>query len=93
MTLLQTLAAAAAMVVALGPQVQLFVQWAIGLWQDDHFVPPPKPLEEAIAPSYRDAIDNLATVRLRLRVTERLGDEQKKAVDALTLALVDGSDL
>ena len=90
---MQALAAIAAIVVAFWPQVQMFVQWAIGLWQDDPFVPPPKPLEEAIAPSYQDAIANLATVRLRLRATERLADEQKKAVDTLTLALVDGSDL
>lgn len=93
MTILQSLAAVAALGVAFAPQVQLFIQWAIGLWQDDSLVPPPKPLEEAIAPSYQDAIANLATVRLRLRATDRLGDEQKKAVDTLTLALVDGSDL
>lgn len=90
---MQALAAIAAIVVAFWPQVQMFIQWAIGLWQDDPFVPPPKPLEEAIAPSYQDAIANLATVRLRLRATDRFGEEQKKAVDALTLALVDGSDL
>ena len=92
MTILQSLAAVAALCVAFAPQLQLFVQWAIGLWQDDSIVPPPKPLEEAIAPSYRDAIANLATVRLRLLGTAKLGDEQKKAIDTLTLALVDGSD-
>lgn len=91
--IVQALAAVAAIVVAFWPQVQLFAQWAIGLWQDDQFVPPPKPLEEAIAPSYQHAIANLATVRLRLLATEKLGDAQKKAVDTLTLALVDGSDL
>jgi hypothetical protein len=89
----QALAVVAAVVVAFWPQVQLLVRWAIGLWQDDLLVPPPKPLEEAIAPSYQHAISTLATVRLRLRLTDRLGDEQKRAVDALTLALVDGSDL
>jgi hypothetical protein len=31
-------------------------------------------------------------VRLRLLGTAKLGDEQKKAIDTLTLALVDGSD-
>ncbi len=92
MTILQSLAAVAALCVAFAPQVQLFIQWAIGLWQDDSIVPPPKPLEEAIAPSYQDAIAHLATVRLRLLGTEKLGDEQKKAIDTLTLALVDGSD-
>lgn len=93
MTSVQVLASVAALAVVFGPQVQLAIQWAIGLWQDDSLVPPPKPLEEAIAPSYRDAISDLANVRLRLRTTDRLGDEQKKAVDTLTLALVDGSDL
>lgn len=93
MTAVQVLAAVAGLAVLFGPQVQLAIQWVIGLWQDDKTVPPPKPLEEAIAPSYRDAISDLANVRLRLRATDRLGDEQKKAVDTLTLALVDGSDL
>lgn len=42
--------------------------------------------------SYEDAIHNLAVVRSRLRDTGLLADEQKKAIDALTLALVAGSD-
>lgn len=86
------LAAAAAVVVLLWPKIQSVFGWATGLWQGVLDAPLPKPHEEAVAPSYQSAIANLATVRLRLRLTERLGDEQKKAVDALTLALVDGSD-
>lgn len=87
------LAAFAAVVVALWPQILSVSSWATGLWQGVLHAPLPKPHEEAVAPSYQSAIANLATVRLRLRLTERLGDEQKKAVDQLTLALVDGSDL
>lgn len=86
------LAAAAAVVVLLWPKIRSVFTWATGLWQGVLDAPLPKPHEEAVAPSYQSAIANLATVRLRLRLTERLGDEQKKAVDALTLALVDGSD-
>lgn len=60
----------------------------------DFFEPPApvKPLDEAVAPSYRDAIYYLAQVRFRLRATETLDADQMKAIDVLTLALVDGSD-
>lgn len=43
-------------------------------------------------PTYQAAIANLALVRLRLNLTETLTDPEKKAIDALTLALVSGSD-
>lgn len=42
--------------------------------------------------SYEAAIHNLAVVRSRLVRTSLLADEQKKAIDTLTLALVAGSD-
>ena len=60
----------------------------------DFFEPPApvKPLDEVVAPSYRDAIYYLAQVRFRLRVTGALDADQMKAIDVLTLALVDGSD-
>ena len=45
------------------------------------------------APSYEQAILRLADVRHRLNATDALGDDQRKAIDVLTLALVDGSDL
>jgi hypothetical protein len=45
------------------------------------------------APTYEQAILRLADVRSRLVATKTLGDDQKKAIDVLTLALVDGSDL
>ena len=44
-------------------------------------------------PTYEQAILRLADVRSRLAATKTLGDDQKKAIDVLTLALVDGSDL
>jgi hypothetical protein len=43
-------------------------------------------------PPYRDAIWHLSRVRSRLRATTRLDDDEKRAIDVLTLALVDGSD-
>lgn len=46
----------------------------------------------AAAPSYRDSIYYLAQVRSRLLATGALNDDQRKAIDVLTLALVDGSD-
>jgi hypothetical protein len=52
------------------------------------FGPPSKPK----GPSYQEAIANLALVRLRLNLTDTLTDPERKAIDALTLALVAGSD-
>lgn len=43
-------------------------------------------------PSFEAALADLASVRLRLIRTGALDDDQKKAIDVLTLALVDGSD-
>lgn len=51
-------------------------------------VPPPAPAPT----SYQGAIQALATVRARLVATATLADPEKKAIDALTLALVAGSD-
>lgn len=53
---------------------------------------PVKPLDEVVAPNYRDSIWHLSQVRFRLRATGALSDDQKQAIDILTLALVDGSD-
>lgn len=44
------------------------------------------------AVAYREAILHLSEVRNRLRSTDALGEDQKRAIDILTLALVDGSD-
>lgn len=85
MTTLQYLAGAAAIVVALWPQLK-----RLGVWAGGVLPPPPPPAGPE--PSYPAAINHLAQVRLRLRSTDALDDERKKAIDVLTLALVDGSD-
>ncbi len=76
MTTLQYVAAGLAALVAAWPQLKLL---------PDVFVLPK-------SPDYQEAMANLAAVRTRLRLTDCLGDDQKKAIDVLTLALVDGSD-
>lgn len=43
-------------------------------------------------PSYQASLAALAAVRLRLLQTEQLDADRKAAIDALTLALVAGSD-
>jgi len=52
------------------------------------YLPQPK----AGMPSYIAAVSALQTVRHRLVETEQLGDSQVEAIDALTLALVRGSE-
>lgn len=49
----------------------------------------PQPLK---TPSYRSAIESLASVRSRLIATETLDDKAKEAINELTLCLVAGSD-
>lgn len=92
MTLTTGLATAAALAVAAWPQIRTASAWLASLWNDDPSVPPVRPLHEVVSPNYQTAIANLAAVRLRLIHTKCLGDDQKKAIDSLTLALVDGSD-
>ena len=75
MTLAQMMAAAAAVMVGLWPQLKLI----------------PRVIPSS-GPTYQEAMANLAFVRRRLLATETLGDEQKEAIDTLTLALVAGSD-
>ncbi len=58
---------------------------------------PANPYQPAAAPqprlpSYLDAVSALQTVRHRLVETEQLGEAQQDAIDALTLALVRGSE-
>jgi hypothetical protein len=76
MSIFQYAAAAAAVVVAAWPHLR-------------HL---PAVITTDSSPDYKTAILNLAAVRLRLRSTDCLGEDQKKAIDVLTLALVDGSD-
>ena len=83
MTTFQYIAAVAGVAVLLWPHLP-----AIWTWATTQI-----PLEdEPQAASYKDAIVYLAHVRNRLVVTGTLGDDQKRAIDVLTLALVDGSD-
>lgn len=88
---LQVAAAVAAVSVAFWPNVlQAWNAWMtfrpVNVDAPDQMVPSAK------APSYRDSIFFLSEVRRRLIVTETLDDSRKKAIDVLTLALVDGSD-
>jgi hypothetical protein len=84
MTILQMLAGSAAVILAVAPQLSQAATYLAGLL--------PGGDKEPAGPSYKQAIDNLAAVRLRLRATDCFHDDQKAAIDVLTLALVDGSD-
>lgn len=89
MTTAQYIAAAAAVLLAAGPWITSGLERAAGWWfSDDHDHPPAR----LVGPSFKDAINALAGIRQRLIATDTFGAEQKTAIDALTLALVDGSD-
>jgi hypothetical protein len=92
-TPLQILAALGGLAVLAQPYASDVFSWATGLWQGLRKPPLPTPHEEAVAPSYTAAIEDLACVRARLKDTDCLHEEQLKAIDVLTLALVAGSDL
>jgi hypothetical protein len=47
---------------------------------------------QATSASYQSSMLALAHVRSRLLVTDNLDDAAKKSIDAITLALVNGSD-
>jgi hypothetical protein len=83
MTTVQYIAAAAGVAVLAWPHLP-----AIWTWATTQIPLDSKP-ESA---SYKDAIVYLAHVRNRLVATSTLADDQKRAIDVLTLALVDGSD-
>lgn len=85
MSVIQGIAAAAAVVVAAGPQLRQAAGWVASAVRG-------KPAATTTSPSYQDSVASLAAVRLRLKATERLEDAQKAAINVLTLALVDGSD-
>lgn len=89
MTTGQILAVAAAVLVAVWPQVYAAGERVVGwMFSDDGDHAPAKPL----GPTYQAAMLALASVRLRLRSTDCLDDNRKQAIDVLTLGLVDGSD-
>lgn len=92
---LQIAAAVAAVGVAFWPTVaQALHAWATARPVNGPALPPvqEQTVPSVKAPSYRDAIFYLSEVRRRLIATETLDDSRKKAIDVLTLALVDGSD-
>lgn len=89
MSTIQYLAAAAAVCVALWPQIVLAVERLVGYLGSDDHDHTPAPL---VGPSYKEAISALASVRLRLKSTDCLDEDRRKAIDVLTLGLVDGSD-
>lgn len=94
MSLAEIIAGLTGLVVLGYPHAGTAFSWATGLWQGLRKPQPPLPMphEEAVAPSYSSAILDLASVRSRLKATDCLHEEQLKAVDILTLALVAGSD-
>lgn len=62
--------------------------WPSSKQESSPYLPQPK----TGMPSYIAAVSALQTVRHRLVETEQLGDPQVEAIDALTLALVRGSE-
>lgn len=88
MTYPQLLAAAVAAVVLVWP---LLRQAAVWLAARRLSVPRPA-APAAVKPCYTAAMDDLQSVRLRLLRTGCLQQDQRNAIDVITLALVDGSD-
>ena len=86
MTYEQMLAAVAAVGVAAWPTLKAAASW----------IAPRRPVgpvaPAVVKPPYSEAMDDLQSVRLRLLRTGCLAQDQKNAIDILTLALVDGSD-
>lgn len=71
--------------------VLIYLLWPRG--SDGKAVSPlPAPAAPAAGPGYQAAVADLAAVRSRLVRTSTFTDEEKKAIDTLTLALVAGSD-
>ena len=85
MSVAQYLAAGVGLVVLLWPYIPAMFRGVVMLFDS--------PATKVDAPNYRDAIYYLAQVRSRLSATGSLADDQKRAIDILTLALVDWSDL
>lgn len=85
---------AAAAVLAMWPQVQSIGGRLLSVVRRATPATPvlPAPPAPPEAVSFESAVHNLALVRSRLLATSLLAEEQKKAIDTLTLALVAGSD-
>lgn len=83
------LAIAAAVAVLLWPQAKKLPTPPISIPS----LEPPRPaIPGQMTPTYKAAIAALADVRERLVKTECLGEPETKAINAITLALVAGSD-
>jgi len=83
MTVEQIAIGAVAAVVAMWPQVMAAAR---------RFLTKPQPAKPEAAVSFEVAVQNLSLVRSRLLATALLAEEQRKAIDTLTLALVAGSE-
>ena len=81
MTYTQMAAVAAAVVIAGWPIVSTLAAWFAA-----------RPQDSSVVPAYGKAMADLQSVRARLIRTGCLAQDQKNAIDVLTLALVDGSD-
>lgn len=94
MTSVQIGGLVAAALVVLWPQLKFGGSWLAvaiaGLLDREESVVEERPA--TIDPSFTAAVEHLSKVRTRLLGTEALGEEQKKAIEVLTLALVAGSD-
>lgn len=92
MTTLQIAGTIVAVLVVLWPNLKAAGSWlaVAAATAFDRESAPARPA--TIGPNFTDAVEHLAKVRSRLLVTDALGEEQKKAIEVLTLALVAGSD-
>lgn len=86
MTTLQIAGASVAAVVLLWPQIRSSAVYAYSAIRGSAVS------KASAGPSFNEAVAHLAHVRARLLATESLGNDQKKAIETLTLALVAGSD-
>lgn len=94
MTREQIVIGAVAAAVALWPQVQAVAVRVLSMVKRPSPLVPIAPVlpQPAEAVGFESAVHNLALVRSRLLSTAMLAEEQRKAIDVLTLALVAGSD-
>ena len=79
----------------MSPLLLIAAAAALFLWPRNEKPKDPMPFAaagKAAHPSYQASLAALAAVRLRLLQTEALDADRKAAIDALTLALVSGSD-
>jgi len=90
-TYAQAAAAILAVCVALWPQMKEVAAWLAARQPSLPSLPTVvKP--SAVHPTYAEVMADLQNVRLRLIRTGCFADDQRAAIDVLTLALVDGSD-